>query len=109
MFRHVLLLPHLLPLDSMLQVQSPQASHGNAFIRESAVEEFGSPLEREACPVLKSLVARQEVNMVLIELGDLSVASWRSFRLQSMSTEVLDCVVGDAERLGDFEVRYIFV
>ena len=89
----------------MLQVQSPQASHGNLFISELAVEEFGSELEREACPVLKSLVARQEVNMVLFELGDLSVASWRSFRLQSMSTEVLDCVVGDAKRLGDFEVR----
>ena len=39
MFRHVLLLPHLLPLDSMLQVQPPQASHGNPFVRKLTVEE----------------------------------------------------------------------
>ena len=69
------LLPHLLALDAMFQVQSPQTCHSNPFISELAMEEFGSVFERESCPLFKSLVARQEVNMMLFELGHLSIPS----------------------------------
>ena len=72
-FRHMFLLPHLLALDAMSQVKSPQTSHSNPFISELAMEEFGSPFESEACPLLQSLVARQEVNMMLFQLGHLSI------------------------------------
>ena len=71
--RHMLLLSHLLALDTVLQVQSPQTCHSNPFISELAMEEFGSVFERESCPLFKSLLARQEVNMMLFKLGDLSI------------------------------------
>ena len=71
--RHVLLLPHLLPLDTMFQVEPPQASHSDSLVSEMAMKEFCSIFERKACPFFKSLVARQEVNMMLFELGHLSI------------------------------------
>ena len=54
--RHVLLLPHLFAVDAVLEVESPQAGHGDAFVGEASVEEFGPVFEREACPLLQRLV-----------------------------------------------------
>ena len=73
-FRHMFLLPHFLALDAMFQVQSPQTCHSNPFISELAMEEFGSVFESESCPFFKSLVTRQEVNMMLFKLGHLSIS-----------------------------------
>ena len=64
--RHMLLLSHLLALDTVLQVQSPQTCHSNPFISEVAMEEFGSVFERISCPLLKSMVTRQKVDMMLL-------------------------------------------
>ena len=55
--RHVLLLPHLLAVDAVFQIESPQAGHGDAFVGETSVEEFGPVFEREARPLLQCLVA----------------------------------------------------
>ena len=63
---HVLFLSHLLALDPMFQVQSPQTCHSNPFISELAMEEFGSVFERISCPLLQSMVTRQEVDMMLL-------------------------------------------
>ena len=74
-----------------------------------AMKEFCSIFERKACPFFKSLVARQEVNMMLFELGHLSIPSWLSFWFQSISTYVLNSVVGNSERFRDRLVRNILV
>ena len=55
--RHVFLLPYLLSIDPVLEIESPQAGHSNTLVREAAVEEFGPPFEREARPILQRLIA----------------------------------------------------
>ena len=55
--RHVFLLSYLLSIDPVLEIESPQAGHSDAFVGEAAVEEFGPPFEREARPLLQRLVA----------------------------------------------------
>ena len=107
--RHVLLLPHLLPPDTMSQVESSKAGNGYPLIRELTVEELGPPLEREASPLLKGRVARQEVNMMLLEFEHLSLTSCLSFGLQCMSTDMLNSVVWDTKGLGDVLIRDVLV
>ena len=55
--RHVFLLPHLFTVYPVLDIESPQAGHGNALVGETSVEEFGPPFEREARPFFQCLVA----------------------------------------------------
>ena len=69
----MLLLPHLLALDAVLQVESPQTSHSDTLVSKLAVKEFGSVFESESRPLLKGLVARQEVYMMLFQFHDLSL------------------------------------
>ena len=46
--------------------------------------------------------------MFLIKLGNIWLTS-RSFRIDRIDTEMLDCVVGDVECLGDVLVGNIFM
>ena len=46
--------------------------------------------------------------MLLIELGDILLTS-RSFGIDRIDTEMLDCVVGDVECLGDLLVGNVFM
>ena len=91
--RHILLLSHLLSLDSVLQIKSPQAGYCNPLVSEMPMEKNCSKFERKACPFLQSIIARQEVNMMLLELEGLSLASWLLCVSQSTTTNILHCVV----------------
>ena len=62
----MLLLSHLLALDTMLQVEPSQARHSDSLVSKLAMEEFSSVFERISCPLLKSMVTRQEVDMMLL-------------------------------------------
>ena len=57
MTRHVFLLPYLLSIDPVLEIESPQAGHGDALVGEAAMEKPGPPFECEARPLLQRLVA----------------------------------------------------
>ena len=46
--------------------------------------------------------------MLLIKLGNIWLTS-RSFRIDRIDTEMLDCVVGDVECLGDVLVGNVFM
>ena len=46
--------------------------------------------------------------MFLIKLGNIWLTS-RSFRIDRIDTEMLDCVVGDVECLGDVLVGNVFM
>ena len=106
--RHVLLLSHLLALDTVLQVEPSQARHSDSFVCEYAMEELGSIFESVTRPILKGLVARQKFDMMLFELGHLSITSWLPSRLQRIPTYVLNGVVWDTKCFRNLEVREIF-
>ena len=63
---HVLFLSHLLALDTVLQVELPQTRHSDSLVSELAMKEFSSIFQRIACPLLQSMVTRQEVDMMLL-------------------------------------------
>ena len=69
----ILLLPDFLPLDPMLQVESPQAGHCYSLVSEFSMKVHGSLLEGEACPLLESLVTCQELNVYIFKLESFSV------------------------------------
>ena len=96
--RHVFLLSYLLSIDPVLEIESPQAGHSDAFVGEAAVEEPGPPFEREARPLLQRLVAGQEVYVLLRKLGLLSL-SRPALGLYSISTDMLHSVVRNAKCL----------
>ena len=98
--RHSLLLSDLLSPDAVFQVQSPQGGHGDALVSEFAMKEPGSPFERIACPLLQSLIACEEVDVLLFELGLISLTR-SPLGLYSISTNMLNSVVRDAKCLRD--------
>ena len=65
MLRHVFFLSDLLPFDSILQVESSEGSDPDAFFREMAMEQNGSPLKRFACPSFENFGASQKLYMFL--------------------------------------------
>ena len=94
--RHVLLLSHLLALDTVLQVEPPQTRHSDSLVCELAMKEFSSIFERVACPLLQSLVTRQKVDMMLFKFGNLPGARCLSPRLHCISAYMVNSVVGHA-------------
>ena len=63
---HVLFLSHLLALDTVLQVEPPQTRHSDSLVSELAMKKFSAIFECESCPLLQSMVTRQEVDMMLL-------------------------------------------
>ena len=100
-FRHVLLLSHLLALDTVLQVELPQARHSDSLVSELAMKEFSAIFQRIPCPLLQSLVTCQEVDMMLLQLGKLPGARCLSSRLHCISAYMLHSVIGYAQSLCD--------
>ena len=50
----MLLLPDFLAFDAVFEVKSSERSDRDAFLSELSMEQFGSKLERFACPLLES-------------------------------------------------------
>ena len=63
MSRHVFFLSDLLPFNPVLEVEAPEGSDSDAFVRELAMEQNGSLLKRIACPPLESLRVSQKLDM----------------------------------------------
>ena len=99
--RHMLLLSHLLALDTVLQVELPQARHSDSLVSELAMKEFSAIFQRIPCPLLQSLVTCQEVDMMLLQLGKLPGARCLSSRLHCISAYMLHSVIGYAQSLCD--------
>ena len=63
---HVLFLSHLLALDTVLQVEPPQTRHSDSLVSELAMKKFSAIFQSISCPLLQSMVTRQEVDMMLL-------------------------------------------
>ena len=60
------MLTDFLPLDSVIQIQSPERGDSNLLVHELSVKQSYTLLHREACPLLKSNFTQKEVNVLLL-------------------------------------------
>ena len=101
---HMLFLSDLLAFDTMLQVEPPQARHGDSLVSKLAMKKFSSIFQCITCPLLQSLVTRQEVDMMFFKFGNLPGARCLSSRLHCISAYMLHSVVGHTQSLCDLEI-----
>ena len=98
-FRHVLLLSDLLAFDSILEIESPQARHCNAFVSESAMEQHRSLQKCEASPLLKSFWAQEEIKVLLVKEACFLLESELFRRFQSFGADILNLVGSELDSL----------
>lgn len=67
--RHDLLLPHDFAFDFVFQVKSSEVRDCDELVVECPVEEFGSFLQRIACPLVKSILVGEEVDVLLVQMA----------------------------------------
>ena len=92
----VLLLPYLLPLDFVLEVQATESSDCNAFVGELAVEQSAALFERLSRPPLESVVCGEEGDVVTPQHSQCAFAR-ASLPCSSLSVaaDVLNLVIGE--------------
>ena len=76
MSRQVFFLSDLLAFDAVFEVESPEGSDSYAFVSETPVEEFSSPLERFTRPFFERLGVSQKLHVLLVKSSDLLLGSW---------------------------------
>ena len=107
-FRHTLLLPDFLSLDSILEIESPQTRHSNALVSESAVEQYGSLLKRETSPLLKSFRVQEEIKVLLVKEAR-SLLEIESFgRIERFGADILHFIGSELQSACNDSVREIF-
>jgi hypothetical protein len=60
------MLPDLLPLDFVIQIQTPERGDCDLLVHESPVEDNGSLLQSAPGPLSKGILAQQKSDMLLI-------------------------------------------
>ena len=99
MKRKVLFLSNFLTFDSVLEVKSSERSDGDAFVRESTMEQNSSLLESFACPKLESLRIGQKLDMLFTKSLNLLIMIYVLRLIQGLSTNVLYSVIGNVQGL----------
>ena len=66
MLRLQFLLSDGFSFDAVLKVEPAKTSHSNPFVHELTMEQFAALLQCESSPASESLLAKQEVNMLLL-------------------------------------------
>ena len=92
-----LLLPDLLALDSVLEVDSAEGGDGDPLVGVDPVEPDRALLHSEAAPLFKRPLAEQEVEMLLVKLAHSLVIRKSRWREEGFAANMLDFCVGQVQ------------
>ena len=66
MLRLQLLLSDCFSFDAVLKIKPAKTSHSDPLVHKLTMEQFAALLQCESSPASESLMAKQEVNMLLL-------------------------------------------
>ena len=108
MSRHVFFLSDLLPPDSILQVESPEGSDSDAFVREVAVKPHTAQLHGETCPQFEISGVKKKIYMLLLKFACFFFEWEDSLRFQRFPTNMLNFILSEVQSFCYNSICHIF-